>query len=54
MAEETQRHLLRNVRRGGFPMLAAFDQQCVARIPGIVEERVVAQPFAGRSVRRRR
>ena len=48
MAEETQRHLLRHVRRGGFPMLAAFDQQCVARVPGIVEERVVAQAFARR------
>ncbi len=29
-------------------MLPAFDEQRVARIFGVVEERVVAQPLAGR------
>ena len=48
MAQEAQRHLLRDLGRRGLPVLAALDQQRVARIAGIVEERIVAQPFAGR------
>ena len=34
-------------RRRALPVLAAFDQQRVARVDGVVEGRVVAQPLAG-------
>ena len=47
MAEEAQRHLFRHLRCRGFPVLPAFDQEGIARVFGIVEERVVAQPPAG-------
>ena len=48
VAQEAQRRLHRDGGRGALPVLAAFDQQRVARIGGIVEERVVAQALAGR------
>ena len=48
VAQETQNRLDGDLRRARFPMLAAFDQQCAARIVLVVEERVVAQPPARR------
>jgi competence protein ComEC len=46
MAQEPQRSLHRDAGRRRFPVLAAFDQQRAARVVGVVEERVVAQPAA--------
>ena len=43
MCEEAQRRLLGDVHGCVLPVLAAFDQQCTARIVGIVEEGVIAQ-----------
>ena len=47
VTQEAQRRLPGDVRRGALPMLAAFDQQRVARVHRIVEGAVVAQPLAG-------
>lgn len=47
MAQEAQAYLPCDRRRGRFPVLAAFDQQRAARIIGVVEMRVVAQPASG-------
>ena len=43
------RRLPRHIGGGTFPMLPALDQQRVARIVGIVEECVVAEPATGRA-----
>ncbi len=47
VAQEAQHYLLRDDRRRRFPMLAAFDEERVARVAGIVELRIVAQTPAG-------
>ena len=47
MPQEAQRGLLRDERRAALPVLAAFDQQRVARVGGIVELRIVAQAPSG-------
>lgn len=47
VAQETQANLLCHRRCRRLPVLAAFDQQRTARIVGIVEVRVVAQPAPG-------
>lgn len=47
VAQEAQAYLARHRRRRRLPVLAAFDEQRAARIFGIVEMRVVAQPASG-------
>ena len=48
VAQEAQRRPASRPPAPRLPVLAAFDQQRIARIVGVVEERVVAQPLAGR------
>ena len=48
MTQEKKRRLPRDIGRRTFPVLAALDKQCVARVRRIVEERIVAQPAPGR------
>ena len=47
MAQPAQNRLFGDFVRGVLPVLSAFDEERAARIGGVVEESVIAQPPAG-------